>query len=258
MLTELNGKAGSLCQPAKEGKLRCPLIVRPTSEDVVTGHLFGALRAINPRWWLPDFLNQALGEQRFRRQMFRKFRIELWQKQPSFPRSLVPWDEGQTEVDVVMTWENPPTTVFIEMKYGSKLSATTVHNNGHAGFPSDQLIRNARVGLHQCGWYDEDRLFDLPPRDFVLVLLTPTLGNALIPKYRDPTRLRTVIPNGDKLSRLPNTPFIGELSYRCVVGLLNSRKRFMTKPERTLVSQLDKYLQFKLSQLKGSNGNGHC
>jgi len=60
MLTELGRKGGCLCEPAKKGELRCPLIVRSTSEDVVTGNLFGTLGAINPRWWLPDLLNQAL------------------------------------------------------------------------------------------------------------------------------------------------------------------------------------------------------
>jgi len=42
-------------------KLRCPLIVRPTSEDVITGHVFQTLGIINPRWWLADMLNLALG-----------------------------------------------------------------------------------------------------------------------------------------------------------------------------------------------------
>src|SRR5438309_1959809 len=84
MLTELLRKGGCLCQPAKEGKLRCPLIVRPTSEDVVTGHLFQVLKAINPRWWLPDFLNEALGVVPFHRQVFRNLRIDLWQNKPSY------------------------------------------------------------------------------------------------------------------------------------------------------------------------------
>ena len=75
-------------------------------------------------------------------------------------------------MDVVITWENPPTTVFIEMKYGSNLSAKTVNNNGSAGYPADQLIRNARVGLRENGWFTEDVLFEVPPRDFVLILLT--------------------------------------------------------------------------------------
>ena len=189
MLTELNGKGGCLCELARKGELRCPLIIRPTSEDVVTGQLFGSLKAINPRWWLPDLLNRAMGTQRFRRQVFRDLKINVWQKQRTYPRHQISWDEGQTEVDVVITWEYPQTTVFIEMKYGAPLSSTTVNNTGTNGFPADQLIRNARVGLWENGWFEEELLFDMPPRDFVLVLLTPIRGNPLVNEYRDPDRL---------------------------------------------------------------------
>lgn len=108
MLTELHRKGGCLCQPAKEGKLRCPLIIRPTSEDVITGHLFQALKILNPRWWLPDLLNEALGVTCFRRQVYRALKIELWQNRPCYPRELLPWDEGSTQVDASITWENPP------------------------------------------------------------------------------------------------------------------------------------------------------
>lgn len=125
MWTELNGKAGCLCQPAKEGKLRCPLIVRPTSEDVITGNLFQALHVLNPMWWLSDLLNQALNHQRFKRQVYRKLQINLWGNRPYFPRELLPWAEGSTQVDATLTWENPGTTVFFEMKYGAELSAKT-------------------------------------------------------------------------------------------------------------------------------------
>jgi hypothetical protein len=257
MLTELYGKGGSLCQPAREGKLHCPLIVRPTSEDVITGHLFGTLKVINPRWWLPDLLNRALGTQRFRRQVFRKLKIELWQKQPAFPRHLLKWDEGQTEVDVKITWENPPTTVFIEMKYGSPLSATTSNNNGHGQYPSDQLIRNARVGLYQCGWYEEERLFDMPRRDFVVILLTPKSGNPLVREYQNYDRLQSAIPHGDRMMELPRSPFIGELGYRDVIGLLNHQCRWFSPPERKLIDGLNEYLTCKLSQLRGANGQEH-
>ncbi len=118
MLTELLRKGGCLCQPAREGTLRCPLIVRPTSEDVVTGNLFGVLKVINPRWWLPDFLNEGLGVTCFHRQVFRDLKIDLWQNKPCYPREFLPWEEGSTQVDCTLTWENPPTTVYIEMKYG--------------------------------------------------------------------------------------------------------------------------------------------
>lgn len=250
MLTELNGKGGCVCEPARKGELRCPLIVRSTSEDVVTGHLFGALRILNPRWWLSDLLNQALGTARFRRQIYRNLRIELWQKQRTYPRHRLKWDEGQTEVDVVITWENPPTTVFIEMKYGSPLSARTVNNNGSAGYPADQLIRNARVGLQENGWFDEELLFHTAPRDFVLILLTPAPGNPLVQDYRDPERLRAAIPFGDRLRSLPQLPFIGELSYRDVTETLSRNRRWFCRPERQMIDALLDYIGLKLGQRK--------
>lgn len=223
--------------------------MRPTSEDVITGELFGVLRNLNPRWWLPDLLNQALGAERFRRQIYRNLRIELWQKQPSFPRHLIPWDEGNTEVDVVISWENPATTVFIEMKYGSPVSAKTAQNNGYHGFPSDQLIRNARVGLWNCGWYAEERLFDLAPRDFVLLLISPEVPHPLVSQYRDPNILRSAIPHGERLAELPRSPFLGELSYRGVINVLKARRSRFTRTEQRLIDQLVDYLWFKQSEL---------
>ena len=113
MLTELRGKGGNLCSHAKSGEIRCPLIVRPTSEDVITGHIFQSLGYLNPRRWLPDLLNAGLGFDRFRRRYFRDLKIRLWQNQPCYPRELLPFDEGSTQVDVVLRWEKtrrPPSS----------------------------------------------------------------------------------------------------------------------------------------------------
>lgn len=255
MLAELYGKGGCLCGPAREGKLRCPLIVRPTSEDVVTSHLWGTLRVLNPRWWLPDLLNRALGYRRFRRQVYRRLEIALWQKQQAFPRYRIPWDEGQTEVDVVISWENPATTVFVEMKYGSGLSATTTHNAGMEGFPSDQLIRNARVGLWECGWFEESRLFQIPPREFALLLVAPVSGNPLVQRYRNPENLRSSIPHGHRLSQLPSGPFIGEIPYRGITGILKENRRWFSTAEKRLIDELSDYLQFKVRSISSGLGN---
>ena len=257
MLTELGNKAGCLCEPAARGDLRCPLMVRSTSEDVLTGELFDKLGSINPRWWIPDLLNRALGAERFRRQVFRKFKIELWQKQPMFPPEHLPFREGQTEVDVVLSWENPPTTIFIEMKYAAPLSANTIHNDGGTGFPADQLIRNARVGLHRSGWYSEDRLFEFSKRDFVLILMSPKRGNPLVTEYRDEKRLRAAIPNGERLYQLPRLPFIGELDYGGVIHVLEDNQRFLSVTERRLASELVDYLRFKMSQWRKSLASGN-
>jgi len=246
MLTELHRKGGCLCQPAREGKLRCPLIVRPTSEDVVTGHLFQVLKVLNPRWWLPDFLNRALGVTAFRRQVYRELRIEPWQNRPSYPRELLPWDEGSTQVDVTITWENPPTTVFIEMKYGSELSAVTSRNQGQHGFPSDQLSRNARVGLLECGYFRVRNLFEKTRRDFLLLVIAPDSGQPLVARYRDPVQLRSSIPHSDLIPQLPRLPFIGELGYSDIVRILRQQQRWFTPPERMLIEQLHEYVEFKL------------
>ena len=257
MLMEQRGKAGGFCDLAKEGKLRCPLIVRQTSEDVVTNAIASTIQVLNPRWWLPDFMNRALGTDRFQRQVFRKLRIEAWQKQPRFPRHLTKWDEGQTEVDIVISWENPAWTVFVEMKYGSNLSATTTHNAGQTGYPADQLIRNARVGLYQCGWYDEPKLFDVPTREFALILLSPGSNHPLVAQYRNRTKLLEAIPFSERIKRLPTSPFIGELSYGGFCRILNEQRKWFSRPERLLLDLLTDYLQFKNGQLRERNGKGN-
>jgi hypothetical protein len=247
MLTELHRKGGCLCQPAKEGKLRCPLIVRPTSEDVITGHLFQALKILNPQWWLPDLLNDALGVTCFQRQVYRGLKIELWQNRPCYPRELLLWDEGSTQVDVSITWENPPTTVFIEMKYGSDLSAVTSRNQGQHGFPSDQLSRNARVGLLECGYFERPQLFERKPRDFLLLVISPERGQSLVARYKDPVLLRAAIPHSNLIPQLPRLPFIGELGYLDIVRNLRQMQRWFSRPERILVHQLSEYLELKLN-----------
>lgn len=246
MLTELHHKGGCLCQPAREGKLRCPLIVRPTSEDVITGNLFQVLKSINPRWWLADLLNAALGVRAFAPKVYRNLRIETWMNKPTYPRELLPWDEGSTQVDAVISWENPATTVYIEMKYGSDLSPTTSRNQGQHGFPSDQLVRNARVGLFECGYFWVPRLFEGNKRDFLLLVVTPDSGQPLVSKYRDPLQLRAAIPNSYLIPSLPKLPFLGELGYRDIIRGLQERRRWMNRVERILVDQISEYLEMKL------------
>ncbi|OWK34124.1 hypothetical protein FRUB_10095 [Fimbriiglobus ruber] len=223
------------------------MIVRPTSEDVVTGNLFQTLKVLNPRWWLPDLLNDALGVRAFHRQVFRDFRIEPWVNKPTYPRELLPWDEGSTQVDVTISWENPPTTVYVEMKYGSDLSHSTSRNSGQHGFPADQLSRNARVGLLECGYFQTPTLFEGAKRDFLLLVISLEKGQPLVARYRDADRLRAAIPHSDLIPRLPRLPFIGELGYDDLVLMLRRQKRWLTLAERILVDELCEYLEFKLA-----------
>ena len=244
MWTELAGKGGRLCEAAREGRTRCPLIVRPTSEDVITGQLVGAFRVLDPMHWVPDLLDRAVGSRRFRRQVFRRFRVDPWKTRPHFPKELLPWAEGGTQVDVTLAWENPPTTILLEMKFGAELAPTTANGKGHE-FPSDQLIRTIRVGLHECGYYRSADLFDTPPRDLAVIVLSPTAGHPLVARYRDVTTLRAAIPHADRIPALPRTPFVGELGYADLVDVLRQRRRHLTRAERQVADDLCEYLEFK-------------
>jgi len=255
MLTELRGKGGNLCSQAKSGEIRCPLIVRPTSEDVITSHIFQSLGYLNARWWLPDLLNAGLGANRFRRQFLRDLKIRLWQNQPCYPKELLPWYEGSTQVDALISWENPPTTIYIEAKYGSSLSTSVAGDDGRSGYPSDQLIRNIRVGLLQAGYFDQgEELFDQPPRDFVVLVLAPFKGHPLVERYRDVQNLRKAIPHSDRLIGLPRGPFVGEIDYDDIQSILTNQARWMTAPERRVVADLTEYLEFKRSNLPNMTG----
>jgi hypothetical protein len=242
------GKGGTLCSQARAGEIRCPLIVRPTSEDVITSHLFQSLGYLNPRWWLADLLNTALGSNRYRRQVYRRLKIQLWKNQPSYPPELLPWSEGSTQVDAMIRFENPATTVFFEMKYLSGLSSHVSGDDGASGFPSDQLIRNIRVGLHQSGYLRQDgQLFAQPPRDFIVLVVAPTKGHPLVQRYRDHDRLRAAIPHADQLIGLPKGPFIGELCYADIIALLQRQARWFNRAERLIASDLTDYLEHKLT-----------
>jgi hypothetical protein len=250
VLVEIKGKGGRVCEQARTGKIKCPLMIRPTSEDVITSQLFGSLKCINPRWWLPDLINAGLGQERFRRQIFRDLQIDLWVKQKGVPARLVPWNEGQTEVDVVVSWSNPRTVLFVEMKYASTFSNNTVCSMNESEFPTDQLIRNIRIGLWKTGHYLENRLFDLEPSNFIMLLVSPRSDNPLVESYRSNQHIRRAIPGSDKIAPLPTQPFVGQVSFKQITRILNRNGKYLARSERSIADLLCNYLDLKLSHLK--------
>ena len=162
-----------------------------------------------------------------------------------YPRELLPWDEGSTQVDVTIRWENPPTTVLVEMKYLAELSARTNGDDGRFGYPSDQLIRNIRVGLWECGWFRPVGLFKTVPRDLVVLVIGPSRGQRLVEQYRQRAKLLEAIPYREKLRGLPKSPFVGEASYQDVREVLGQNRRWLTRTERLLADDLMDYLAFK-------------
>ena len=208
VLTELYNKGGRVCREARKGNIRCRLIVRPTSEDVITGHSAQAFRILNPRWFLPDILNHRPEGSAVSEASLPGAASRTLEKSARYPRELLPWDEGTTQVDLTISFENPPTTIYFEVKYLGWVVTQYVSNG-----PSNQLIRNIRVGLLECGWFSKGDLVAVPPRDFVCILLSPSKGNELVRYYQNPENVMAAIPHNDKLVGLPKTPFVGELTY---------------------------------------------
>jgi hypothetical protein len=159
---------------------------------------------------------------------------------------LLPWAEGSTQVDLTISFENPPTTIYLENKYLADLSPHVT--NGHVGFSSDQFIRNIRVGLLECGWFSKGDLVAVPPRDFACILLSPSKGNELVRYYRNPKNVIASIPHSDKLVGLPKTPFVGELTYGDLIRVFKRQRPRFTRPEKQLLDDLIEYLQYKLAR----------
>ena len=68
-------------------------------------------------------------------------------------------------------------------------------------------------------------------------------------RYRDAEELLNRIPHSDRLTGLPATPFVGELSYRDIIQVLQRQRRWFTRPERAMVDSLMDYLIFKTRTL---------
>src|SRR5205085_617948 len=103
-------------------------------------------------------------------------------------QELLPWEEGSTQIDAVIRWENPPTTVYVEMKYGSELSMKTAQSGSE--YPADQLIRNVRVGLLECGYFRQQTLWHDRKRQFAVLVVSPHKHQPLVETYRNVETVR--------------------------------------------------------------------
>lgn len=168
---ELHKKGGKLCEKAKSGELHCPLIVRPTSEDVIVGNVFGTLKHIPPHLWLNPLLNKAIdgdfNSNRFRQLWFKNFSMRFWERQAAIPQEILGFKEGRTEPDIIIEWENPATTVWIEAKWNSPMAKGTSNNH-----ENDQITRGMRTLTLATSSIPTGQLFDLPKRRTYWIALT--------------------------------------------------------------------------------------
>ena len=124
------------------------------------------------------------------------------------------------------------------MKYGSDLSDRTSGNLGQHHYPADQLIRNIRVGLLECGYLSSDQLFTQPLRDFAVLVVAPKKRHPLVTNYRHEQNLLRSIPHAEKITSLPIRPFIDELSYHDIVQVFSQQRPRLTHIERRIIDQI--------------------
>lgn len=229
---ELHNKGGQVCKQAKAGEIHCPLIVRPTSEDVVTGNVFGMLRYVRPHLWLNPMLNHALDTDEFRQVWFKDFSLRLWERQARFPPELLDFREGQTEPDVVIEWENPPTTVWIEAKW---LSGFAKRTNGSGD--NDQISRNIRTLLHETGHVETSRLFQVPVRRAIMVLLHLNASQLVA--------LDTQISDEDR-TVCSGQATLGHITWSTLRDEALSGREHATVVEANMLGQIEAYLDRKL------------
>ncbi len=241
---ELRKKSGKVCKQALDGTIHCPCIVRSTSEDVVVGNVFGILRHIRPHLWLNDLLNTALRTNRFRQAWFKGFSVRFWERQERFPPELLDFREGRTEPDIIIEWENPPTTIWIEAKWGSRLAEGTTGNRNN-----DQVIRGVRTLLAQTGHLALNRLIEIPKRRPIWLGLLNWEDDPVLERYRTSPQVdalvRFLVGSDSEL----NPPIVGWLNWAWISRFLHEKTNQMLPLERSLTRSVADYIDFKLTQL---------
>jgi hypothetical protein len=146
------------------------------SEDVITWNVFRSLRQIDPRDWLPQLTERAVGLAL----PCEAATLSLWSSLGPPPALIATGAEGRSEVDVII--EAPSWVWVIEAKYKSDISlGTTVRSN------RDQILRNIDVGSRYSG-----------SRDFYFSLLVvnaeqSSQGSARIAAYQDIEAVRRAL-----------------------------------------------------------------
>jgi hypothetical protein len=241
-MVELNGKAGRVCPQAQSGEIRCPCIVRTNSEDVLTGEVFGQLRHIRPHLWLGPLLNIGLAAETQRKVWYKNLQIRLWERQDRFPPELLGFKEGRTEPDIIIEFENPATTIFIEAKYTSPLAESTTHSENN-----NQVLRGVRTLLAATGHVQSNPLFSMPKRRPIWLALMAYKPDSLVDRYRDRDALARHLDGIVERDDLPVDPFVGTITWKDIAQVLMDRLNQMTPAEKSITRELDQYIQHKMT-----------
>ena len=229
-----------VCPPNYVRKSNCPLIVRTTSEDLLTANVFGILKNLDPNIWLRRFLGEAIKGRDFSQHTFENLSFEFWKRyRPPLNRK---YREGISEVDLTISHKDG--IIFIEAKYLALVSLKTSNDPRR-----DQIIRYLDLAAyHYLNHPDSVKEFyfvliidsEKPPR----ILTRYRYNQNLIKGLTDVGLFKPPVDTGRLLSK-----GIGWLSWSQVKKMLEITKgHFRTEAERKFVGDLIVYLDYKIRE----------
>jgi hypothetical protein len=229
-----------VCPPFHVRKGNCPLIVRTTSEDLLTANVFGILKNLDPKIWLRRLLGEAIKGQDFSQHSFEDLSFEFWKKyRPPINRAT---REGVSEVDVTLSYKDG--VIFIEAKYLAPISQKTTHDADR-----NQIIRYLDLAAYHFLNYPGSAI------DFYLILITDTEEPPMVlTHYLLPKKLIEGISSGG-LFGIRHHLFdllaegTGWISWDNLNKILkNTRDQFQTQVEKHFLDDLILYLTYKLRE----------
>src|SRR5512135_1784192 len=239
IIFELYKSSGKkVCPPNYVRKANCPLIVRTTSEDLLTANVFGILKNLDPKIWLRRFLGEAIKGKDFSRHTFENFSFEFWKRyRPPVNRK---FREGPSEVDVTISYKDG--IIFIEAKYLASVSLRTSNDPRR-----DQVIRYLDLAAYHFLNHPN------AVKEFYFVLIMDTekppwiltryrYNQNLIRGFTDAGLFKPPVDTIKVLSK-----GIGWLTWKQLRRILEARKsHFRTETERKFVDDLINYLDHKI------------
>jgi hypothetical protein len=221
------------CQPGSIRATRCPLVVNPDSEDLLTDNVFSRLRCIAPSIWFFPLMGVAFNRS-FKAVDQRLLKLEFWKKLPAPPG---PHNEGTAEVDIFIRVRH--LIFLIESKFRSLLLPGGPHR--------DQVIRYLDAAIFNY-WPESNS-----NREIFFLLLTDTLREPeTLSKYRNAqqiydelTKVRLHVDYGEVSEMLAKN--IGWATWRDLLQILESQiAKGLPLVESMIVGDVIDYLRFKL------------
>lgn len=231
-------KAGHVCDRTYRNGPGCPLIVRRTSEDVLTANVFGILRRIRPSLWLRPLLNHAFRTKRFLSSSLAGLDFSFWQPIP--PPASRAHIEGSTEVDVMISARDM--VVFVEAKYRARLSIRTKHDDSR-----DQTIRLLDVAFE---WTTTGHIFTRRP--YLLVVGAAKTEPGVVSRYRDPAAVAHALGHRRRYADYKAVAKllsgrVGYVSWLDVANIIQEHSLRAMKTERLFLDDVVAYIRAKMS-----------